>query len=517
MQSWKLKLLPYSLYLFVVMFYWNDFLFQITPDTISYISIAQHYVDQHYYEAINAYWSPLVSWIMAIFFHFYSFSPIGKIIVFKGLNVLAGLGVLYSFSHIIDCSVTHFLVRFLAKISSALWLALWVLTHITADIIVLLPLLYYVYLIINQQLFKQAYTLGLIGGLLFFSKSYCFFVFLLHYHWCFVRQYILVPNMERKQQLLNYLKTMIVFGLTCSIWIALLSYKYGNLTLSSAGTYNHAMMIDGTLVHRCFLGAILPLPHQYANFFWEDIALTCSYTDWSPLASWQYLKLQLRVIKNNLYTIKSLSFYLIGLTKLVLFISLVVVVNIQKKLAFYVKEIGIFLSIYLLGYALLEVQDRFLWLLILCTIWLIALYVDKLLSIWGDVLLLKQKILLVLGWLYFLNFSTYEQLYQPHWAIDGYEAWQEMSGCSNFVGSNMVAYDTNDKIPWYICYYADNRYWGGIKNLMNQPIELETSLKKYNINYILLPPKVALPDFLLPTFKPFCETKQYTVFQRITP
>src|SRR5690606_4259349 len=36
-------------------------------DTISYISIAEHYLNGRWQYAINAYWSPMVSWLMTPF------------------------------------------------------------------------------------------------------------------------------------------------------------------------------------------------------------------------------------------------------------------------------------------------------------------------------------------------------------------------------------------------------------------------------------------------------------------
>ena len=40
------------------------FRYQINPDALSYISIAQHYRDGFWGDAINAYWSPLYSWLL---------------------------------------------------------------------------------------------------------------------------------------------------------------------------------------------------------------------------------------------------------------------------------------------------------------------------------------------------------------------------------------------------------------------------------------------------------------------
>src|SRR2546425_7873649 len=37
----------------------------ISPDTISYLSIAQHYLEGDWREAVNTNWSPIFSWLLA--------------------------------------------------------------------------------------------------------------------------------------------------------------------------------------------------------------------------------------------------------------------------------------------------------------------------------------------------------------------------------------------------------------------------------------------------------------------
>src|SRR5258706_3649627 len=41
--------------------------YEITPDGISYISVAQKYLDGNFSDAINGFWGPLLSWLLVPF------------------------------------------------------------------------------------------------------------------------------------------------------------------------------------------------------------------------------------------------------------------------------------------------------------------------------------------------------------------------------------------------------------------------------------------------------------------
>ena len=45
--------------------YLSRFLLSYGADGIQYVEIARHYADMDWHAAINAYWGPLVSWLMA--------------------------------------------------------------------------------------------------------------------------------------------------------------------------------------------------------------------------------------------------------------------------------------------------------------------------------------------------------------------------------------------------------------------------------------------------------------------
>lgn len=506
-------LLPYICYVVLIVHYFKEFLYQITPDSISYIDIAQHYANYDFYAALNGYWSPLVSWLMAFLFKIHAFSPTQKIWAFKCLNAFGGIGSLFILSKITAYFIQKTLWRMLTLVSAAAWLAFLVSAHLTADVLLLPLLLSYWYLILEKQWLTRPYILGVVGAFIYFAKYYCFFPFLIHYHWKFFSSLNQITPPNKRNIYVNYGKTITTFGLIVSVWIGLLSYKYGSFTLSTAGGFNHAMMIDGTLENYCFRGAIMPLPHPKATFFWEDIALTCHYTDWSPIASWDNMMLQKLVITNNLRQIKEWLFYLLPITN---FLGVIVLLYLLGKYN-YRRQIGdivVWIVIYLGGYILLEVQDRFLWIVLLFIILLTAFFIDQATNLYKPSK--AQLYVLILVFLYFNLRIVYEKFKEPHWAIDGYNEWCSMANnCHSLRGSHIAAFETNDKIPWYMAYYTQSHYFGGIKPLIKQPDTLNAILQQYRIEYLLLPKTAELPNSLTQQFEQICQSTNYIIYKQI--
>src|SRR5438045_7475715 len=67
------------------------YLYEIEPDSIAYISIAREYAAGDFTDAVNAYWSPLYSWLMVPFIK----TGIDPLIAAKIFGVIAGAATLW--------------------------------------------------------------------------------------------------------------------------------------------------------------------------------------------------------------------------------------------------------------------------------------------------------------------------------------------------------------------------------------------------------------------------------------
>src|SRR5688572_4382331 len=83
-------LMIFVLYFLAAAWAVSAYRYQINPDAISYISIAQKYLAGDFGAAINAYWSPLYSWLLMPFLAI----GIPALLATKVLTVFLGFGSL---------------------------------------------------------------------------------------------------------------------------------------------------------------------------------------------------------------------------------------------------------------------------------------------------------------------------------------------------------------------------------------------------------------------------------------
>src|SRR4051812_42197638 len=69
------------------------------PDSFEYITIAQKYSSFNLHDAVNGYWSPLISWLLMIPMQFAD-----PVTAFKFLQVATGLFTLYQWCRLLDYS-----------------------------------------------------------------------------------------------------------------------------------------------------------------------------------------------------------------------------------------------------------------------------------------------------------------------------------------------------------------------------------------------------------------------------
>ncbi len=75
------------IYLILGIFLIKYYRYQINPDGISYISIAQKYLNGDFTNAINGYWGPLISWLLMPFLYW----GVEPLLAAKVLNLIIGL------------------------------------------------------------------------------------------------------------------------------------------------------------------------------------------------------------------------------------------------------------------------------------------------------------------------------------------------------------------------------------------------------------------------------------------
>ena len=153
--------------------------FHLCTDTPSYISIAKKYATGDYFNAVNGFWSPLISWLLVPFLKL----QIDPLDAFNILGLLSGLGLIillrkYFIMFEIDQNVANsfLLTSVLLCISIAYG-------YMTPDFLALPFLLVYIYILISPGYLKKiqnAILCGICGALAAYAKGYNFYFFAIH-------------------------------------------------------------------------------------------------------------------------------------------------------------------------------------------------------------------------------------------------------------------------------------------------------------------------------------------------
>ncbi|HEY1039171.1 MAG TPA: hypothetical protein VGF30_07180 [Bacteroidia bacterium] len=156
--------------------------YDIAPDAISYISIANDYAEGDFSNALNAYWSPLISWLLVPFILF----KVSTVLAFKMVLILFGFLSYREFIQIIRNAILTFdsFIRSIIEWAVLPLFCFFALCNLTPDLLSIYFILRYFNLLLNKQAHEnrwQAVKLGLVCALACFAKSYNLVFILPHF------------------------------------------------------------------------------------------------------------------------------------------------------------------------------------------------------------------------------------------------------------------------------------------------------------------------------------------------
>ncbi|MEI6128159.1 MAG: hypothetical protein WCQ99_16545 [Pseudomonadota bacterium] len=334
--------------------------YQINPDGISYISIAQKYVAGECYHAINGYWSPLFSWLLIPGLYL----RVEPLLAAKMLNLFVGMVVILSL-----CSfVRKFQIRQRTQFFFLFILIPLVLdfsyAQITPDLLTASVLIFYLNAIFDVNYpnkSRSGILCGIIGGLAYFSKHYCFLFFILHFPVMHAIHYFRDPSpLTRRNILRHFIKGLTVFLLMCSPWIGLISYKYGKLLFSTAGSLNLANLHPQAAAFK--IPSFIEPPGDEAYSVWDDPYYALQQFSWNPFASIRDMKHWVKVFFKHVCQILLIfinfsyaSFFIVVLYLLYMVLLKPKKIISESPIVFSVVSI----VIYATGYCLIHLEDRF--------------------------------------------------------------------------------------------------------------------------------------------------------------
>jgi hypothetical protein len=457
--------------------------YQINPDGISYISIAQKYLNGDFRNAINGYWSPLLSWLLTPFLLF----GLPSLLAIKLLSLIIGLLTIICVRQLSYRFKMSEGIRNVVLFSLIPAILFFSLSVIAPDLLLVSILVYYLNVIFDADYPTRGYKgvlCGALGATAYLSKNYAFPFFISHFLLFNAFHYFSGVTKERKKSVLrNLFFGLTVFFVISGGWIYLISNKYNKITIGTAGEFNYAYVGPKSKglpeLHR-----FLKPPNETAVSAWEDPSYF-EITSWSPMHSLDYFKHQLVVIYKNIRStiyICCCRFSVLSIP--IIFAYMLLCIQplnqlVSQRNTFYPL---VTVVMYPIGYILLLLDVRFLWiiyvLLILMGGHLLSILFQK--EFFNN---LRRKIALIFFALFFVAMPLEELILNINAGKDTYSLSRILKNQYNIQGN--IASNKKWDRSLLLSYYLNCKYYGEADNDTTGK-DLQVELSGNNIDYYLV-------------------------------
>ncbi len=481
-ENWDIIIALTSFIILAIIFF-NFYIYSATGDALSYIHISQAYASGDVSEAVNGYWSPLLSWFMVPFLFFNS-NPLYAVYVLKIISLIIGFFTIISIRRLYNKFEMDLLVKRIFLFSLVPVILYFSLIMNTPDLLVVWVLVYYLSLIFDPEYSNKTsfgVLCGFTGALSYLTKSYLFFFFLLHFLLFNLIYYFRSTRIQKRNVLKNLFLGLTIFFIISGLWITIISDKYDKFTISTAGEYNQAIMGPGYAGHHPLyqVGLIEP-PGKFATSIWDEPSFT-KLNNWSPFGSWMNFEYQLQlIVKNILHVFEIIeSFFIVSIFIIILNIVFILKSRSDKLSRNRVLYLLLTIFIYIGGYTLVTVEWRYFW-FIFILIMFTAFYLVSLLYRDKTINSNLRNILLILLVASFVIQPVFELFLFSNPENSAYNLSKTLRTDYGIQG-NIASNDKWGEMTT-ISYYLNARYFGLTKNT-NDSVELKRELLGNDIDY----------------------------------
>jgi len=281
---------------------------QMNPDLVSYLLVAQHYLQGNFHLAINGYWGPLFSWLIVPVLAL-SRDPVLAARIVNGIGaviyLIGGIRILRAFGF-------DQIIVLAGGILTALFSIYWSTFVIEPDLLMsglLLVGLSFTLASEKQDTGRHPFVAGLFYGAAYLTKAVALPITLLSLvSVALLRVLTRLRSFRAATSMVG--RSMVGFILMAFPWVMVLSFHYGELTFSTSGIINHALVgpHNPDRLHPTF--AVFNIPEAGRITTWEDPTLFRNhplYQLWSPFSSRVNFNHQIKLI---LYNARLQHFYL---------------------------------------------------------------------------------------------------------------------------------------------------------------------------------------------------------------
>ncbi len=407
----RLFIFPALLYCILFVAFYPGYQYWIDPDATGYIKVAERVMNGEYLKSVNGCWSPLNSWLIIPLMKAGMTAPMAA----KILNGLTGLATLASIFFLLKKCKLNKTIFYGLMFALVILLLHFAFNQLFGDLLQVMLLCCYLnilcsgnYINSNQKIIAS----GVLAGIGYYAKYYTFYFAMVHLA-------VVIFVLLKREKTIHFFRTWLIktslaagsLVITILPWIFALSKKYGQLTLANTGKLNQAWYLS--VAYPQAKTIIQPLPYPDSYSFWDDPSCwqgvyINSFTNKAVFMQ------QIKLIINNL------QLYFGFLNDF----SFIAVITLLLACWFYFSKHKIFagnntvpviLSMALimpLGYILIIIEHRYVWMVCICLMILAGI----LLSALQERLQLKNKLLVLLTVIAFGSFCIYplDQLRTQH-------------------------------------------------------------------------------------------------------
>ncbi len=338
-REYKLQLLiAFFVYLICAAIFGLAYKYAVNPDGVAQLRLAGYIAEGHFMRSVTQNWSPLFIWLMSPFLFF----GLDGLITARITIALSGALLLFFSWLFIQRFELSKNQSFIVLLISALLISDWTIRNIGADLPFTALLILYMYFLTHPNIINNkriSFFCGVSGGFSYLAHHYAFPFFIIHYPISMLLRKYFSRSSSRvfsRPLMLGFAGFFII----CSIWIGIMSIKYGRLTISAKGGITYAAFgPKSSGGHPFFKGGLYKPRDSYAIHLFEDIS-DVKYNTWSPFESREHFLHQMHLIKMNInyivsHFVKSSPFFtypfVIGILAIIPIVLLLTSLNREKK------------------------------------------------------------------------------------------------------------------------------------------------------------------------------------------
>jgi hypothetical protein len=468
--------------LFAFLYPWYQYVFD--SDATGYLKVAERIAQGDFANSVNGYWSPLNCWFLVPFVKV-GFNAVTSA---KILNGFFGLGTLISIHFLLSKFELHKNTIIGIMFALVIMLLHFAFNQLFGDFLLVLVLTIYLNIICSENFIdsnRKIILSSIVCGVAYYAKYYTIYFGLAYMA---VLLFFLLKEHELKFSIKTWLiKTAIAWSTILLIalpWVFALKNKYGNFVFTTSSRLNQTWYLSfGSFLQPRMLVSPLPYPDSYSNWddpsFWPGIFI-------NPFTNISVFFFQFKLIISNIqYYVHFLNdFSFIALFVFLLSSLLFFLKNKEFKKNKNNSLLLLIILIMPLGYFLVHIEPRFIWISYICLLILSGV----LLTILDSKKWINSKVFLLVCVIIFGSFCLYpvnalqDQRNEGKQVYDMFNAFSKAGIKGKFI-SNFSTADQQSELT-VLAYLLKSHF------LSTDPTATESEalqiIKEYKIDYYVL-------------------------------